>query len=102
MGFIDRQAAFEPSQRHLTVRHRAPNGVPAQAKTWVGDEGTPSRTEPSLQPTTLDDLRTLKRLMRRLTAEREAGDYAAVDTQSQAHSLLSAIIADIERPTVTP
>ena len=39
---FDRQGAVVSHCPPLTERHRAPNGVPAQAKTWVGDERTQS------------------------------------------------------------
>ena len=53
MRLIEKQAALACQQTFLTERHRAPNGVPAQAKTWVGDEGTQSPaigTEPAALP----------------------------------------------------
>lgn len=43
---IDKQAACMQSPAYLTMRHRAPNGVPARAKTRVGGEGTSSPATP--------------------------------------------------------
>lgn len=40
MRFPAIPAAFMSHLSSMTMRHKAPNGAPAQAKTWVGGEGT--------------------------------------------------------------
>lgn len=44
---FEKQGVVVPRCSSLTERHRAPKGVPAQAQTWVGGEGTQSPVRPA-------------------------------------------------------
>lgn len=50
---IDKQGAAVSHRPTLTERHRAPNGVPAKAKTLTGGEGTQSRATVVMMPVSM-------------------------------------------------